>query len=226
MTLLTFRLSDDNFEMLSSFIVWARSTAVVHIAVFEVSKIGQKHIHMLFEPINVTKSAWIQAFHKFFKNRWVGNKSYSCSALIKEKENFYIYCCKGTRFKEPEVMFTLLSSEEVNKYWLKYWEDKPVEEDKTILVKPKKKSDPTWSELLTQQIKQEYPNRDWCYDAGDISLLWSIVTKNLGKASKKLNAMIIRDLVCGQLNALTDGECSGMNKDFKQQAFPNLFGKD
>ena len=55
----------------------------------------------------------------------------------KEKREFYIYCCKGTRFKEPEVLFTLLSSEDLKKYWLKYWEDKPVEEDKTILVKLK-----------------------------------------------------------------------------------------
>jgi len=225
MVLLTFRLTDDNREMLDSAVVFARTTAVVSLAVFEISKQDKAHIHMLFETKN-TKSAWVQSFHKYFKNRWVGNKSYSCSELEKDKENFYIYCCKGTRFKGPDVLFKLaeLTDDQIEIYWKKYWEDKPIENDKTISVKTKKTRDPTWSELLTQTIQIEYPNRNWDYDATDVDLLWNIVMKHLGSQSKKLNTFIVRDLVMGQLNALTYGSCKKLNVSMKNQAFPDLFG--
>lgn len=221
----TFRLTDSNKEMLEAFVVWARSTSVVHMVVFEISKDGQEHIHMLFDPIKVTKSAWVQAFHKHFKNRWNGNKSYSCSELRKEKENFLIYMCKGTRYKLPEILFKLgdYTDQDVETYWKKYWEDKPVEKDKTLNVKPSKKA-LTWSQELTNAIRKEYPNHNWSYDTPDLDLLFNYVMKALGSASKKLNAFIVRDLVLGQLNALTAGECLGLNQDLKKQAFPNFFG--
>jgi len=224
-SLLTMRLTDDNHEMLTSFVVWARSTSVVYLAVYETSKQGQLHIHMLFEPIKQLKSAWIQAFHKFFKNRWNGNKSYSCSNLKLEVDNFYIYCCKGCRFKPPDVMFTKLPDTDIDKYWKKYWEDKPIEEDKTLLKQTKKKTSIiTWSQQVSLDIIKAYPDHTWSYCSEDVDVIFDFVLKCLGSTSKKLNAFILRDLVLGQLNAISNGQCSGLNKALKKLAFPELFG--
>lgn len=236
MVLYTFRLTDDNHQMLKDFVVYARSVAVVDLAVFEISKEGKPHIHMLFEPTKPkTKSAWVQAFHKFFKNRWVGNQSYSCTELRENKENFIIYCCKGTRFYPPDVLYNrthtgekepYLTNEVIENYWKKYWEDKPISADKTLIKKTVKEQKPTWSKCLTDEIRKDYPGRDWSYDADDINLIFDIVMKNLGSQSKKLNAFIVRDLVLGQLNALNDGLCLGLNKNLKKTAFPELFGSN
>lgn len=224
MVLLTLRLTDKSREYLEKAVLYARSTAIVELAVFEISKIGHEHIHMLFEP-TVTKSAWVQGFHKHFNKRWVGNKAYSCSELEKEKENFLIYCCKGTRNTPPDVIFHYMTAEKVTEYWQKYWSDKPIELDKTLTASGSKKQKPlTWSEECTKAIRLEYPHHQWDYDGKHVGLIFDIVMQRLGTGSKKLNAMIIRDIVYGQLNALRDGRCDSLNKHLVNQAFPDLYG--
>lgn len=224
MVYLTLRLSDDDTEMLNSAVMYARTNSIVDLAVFEVSKIGQRHIHMLFEPINVTKSAWVQGFHKFFKKRWSGNKSYSCTDLIKDKENFTIYCCKGTRFKGPDVIFSMIDPVIIDAHWKKYWSDKPIEKDNTLKSSStKKKSDLTWSQNLTKTIA-ESSDRKWSYDAVSLDLIIDHVMVGLGERSQKLNSFIIRDLANGQLNALTKGKDKALNDKVRYEAFPDLFG--
>ena len=227
MVLLTFRLTDDDATMLESAVNFMRITSVVYIAVHETSRQGQKHIHVMFEPVKIDKSAWVQKFHKFFHQRWVGNSSYSCTP-VKEKDNFILYCCKGTRFKPAEIIFKndeAISDEKVKECYDKYWSDKPIEEDKTLLQKPKKSSTVTWSEQLTKDLLKSHPNEQWRYDATTVNFLINSVLKNLGQTSKKLNSFIVRDIVFGQLNALSGGKCEGLNKKIKYDAFPDLFGE-
>jgi len=217
-----FRLTDENRDMLVSVVTWLRSQTVVHLAVHEISKQGKAHIHVIFDT--KCKSTLIQNFHKEFKKRWCGNKSFSCETLKKELENNYIYLCKGTRDTQPDVLYKLIDID-VTKYHNKYWEDKPKEQDyklnPKLLVKAKSK---TWSELLTEELIEKYPKRKWEYCAADIDDLWSIVLKNLGKNSKKLNGHIVRDLVLGQLNALNP-DCYGLHKSLKHSVFSDLFGE-
>lgn len=222
MVLYQFRITDENAEMLESAVTWFRSVTVVHLAVYETSRLGKLHIHCVLDI--TCKSTFIQQFHKKFKNRWMGNKSYSCETLKKDIENSYIYLSKGTRFKEPDVIFTLLTSEQITQYWQKYWSDKPIEADKTLGFTNKKKSTESWSEMVTKEILEKYPARDWQYDADDIDTLISIVMVKLGQQSKKLNHRIISDLVLGQLNGLMKGKCISLNKQIKRLSFPDLFG--
>lgn len=224
MVVLHFRLTDENKEMLISAINWIQSVGVVYYAVSEISKQGKLHIHAIIDVNN--KSTFIQQFHKHFKNRWHGNKSYSCEALKKDLINNYIYLSKGTRDDLPNVIHKIadITDENIKEYHDKYWEDKPKELEKTVMNNAKKASVPTWSELLTLEIIKQYPNKDWEYNAIDIDLLWSMVTKSLGTRSKKLNAFIVRDLVLGQLNALNP-HCYGIQKSLRNQAFADLYGE-
>lgn len=225
MVYLTLRLSDDDTEMLNSAVMYARTNSIVDLAVFEVSKIGQRHIHMLYEPINVTKSAWVQGFHKFFKKRWSGNKSYSCTELIKDKENFTIYCCKGTRFKPPDVIFSMIDPVTIDAHWKKYWSDKPIEKDNTLKSSStKKKSDLTWSQNLTKTL-EESSDHKWSYDSVSMDKILDATMVALGAGSKKLNSYIVRDIALGQLNALTKGQCKPLADKVRFEAFPDLFGQ-
>jgi len=227
MVLLTLRLTDENTEMLNNAVQYARTNSMVEIAVFEVSKIGQRHIHMLFEPINITKSAWVQGFHKFFHKRWSGNKSYSCTDLIKEKDNFIIYCCKGTRFKEPDVVFSMLSLETTTAHWKTYWSDKPIEKDNTLKsASSKKKSALTWSQNLTASLHEQSPDHKWSYTSQSMDIIIDATMVALGDGSKKLNSYIVRDLALGQLNALTKGQCKSLLDKVRFEAFPDLFGSN
>lgn len=223
MVLVHFRLTDDNSEMLQHAVTWFRSVTVVHIAVYETSRIGKLHIHCILDVIN--KSTFVQQFHKQFKDRWKGNKSYSCEPLKKDIENNLIYCSKGTRFKEPEVIFTLKTSEEITSYWKQYWSDKPLEKDNTLGLTKKKKSGESWSQMVTKEIEEKYPGRNWEYGAEDVSEIINVVMIKLGQESKKLNHRIISDLVLGQLNALNKGKCISLNNQIKRFAFPDLFGE-
>jgi len=224
MVLLTLRLTDTSREYLEKAVLYARSTAIVELAVFEISKLGHEHIHMLFEP-NVTKSAWVQGFHKHFNKRWVGNKAYSCSELEKDKENFLIYCCKGTRDTPPDVIFHFMTAEQVTGYWQKYWSDKPVEQDFTLTAsKSKKQKEPNWSMKCTQWIRLENPHVHWDYTNEHIRLLSRLVRRRLGEISGKLDAKILNQLVQGQLNALTGGNCDKHEERLLMEGFPDLFG--
>lgn len=224
MVLLTLRLTDTSREYLEKAVLYARSTAIVELAVFEISKLGHEHIHMLFEP-NVTKSAWVQGFHKHFNKRWVGNKAYSCSELEKEKENFLIYCCKGTRNTPPDVIFHFMTAEQVMGYWQKYWSDKPVEQDLTLTAfKSKKQKEPNWAMKCTQWIRLTHPHHTWSYTSDCIDLLTDLVLERLGEVSGKLSSHILSDLVRGQLNALCAGRCKGLKERLLMEGFPDLFG--
>lgn len=222
--LYAFRLTDSDVGMLSSFLNWCLSTCVVHFCCFEISKLGKEHIHLLVEL--KVKSSWVQAMHKRFEKRWVGNQSYSCELLKKEKEHYLLYMCKGIRNKKPEIWHKLAeyTDEMVDNWYAKYWSDKPVENDVTLLRKPKVVK-PSWSEELTKNIVKDNPSRVWRYNAHDVDeLLEHYVMPSLGQASRKLNPKIVADLVMGQINALTGGRSESLNALVRRQGFPDLFG--
>lgn len=220
-----FRLTEEDKQFLTNdVIVYLISISVVDLAVYEVSKIGKSHIHVILQPLK-TKSTFLQQFHAHFKRRYVGNKSITCETLKKEKENNYIYLCKGTRDSPPQVLHKL-SSIDTDFYWKKYWEDKPLEKDYKINPPNPNRREKvkTWSELLTIDLKKQYPGKTWEYCGYDIDILWSAVLKSLGVNSKKLNERIIKDLVLGQLNALNP-DSYGLHKTMKHLAFPDLYGE-
>lgn len=221
-----FRLTEPEEGMLESCVNWLCSNklCLVELAVSEVSRQDKLHIHVILGISN--KSTLFQQFHREFKNRWHGNKSYSCEMLKKAKENNYIYLCKGTRNSLPKIIYKLafLTDEKIKEYHDKYWEDKPIEKEHQVIMRKKKSEVKSWSQELTDTIRDKYPNKLWIYDADHINLLWSIVTDALGTTSKKLNAFIVRDLVMGQLNALNP-DCAGIKKQLRNQAFPDLFGE-
>jgi len=222
--LFAFRLTDSDVGMLSSFLNWAQSTSVVHFCCFEISKHGKEHIHALLELKN--KSTWVQQFHKKFEKRWVGNRAYQCNSLREEKEHYLLYMSKGIRNKKPEIWYKLAqyTDEMVEGWYEKYWSDKPIENDKTLLRQPKA-SKPSWSEELTKLIVKDNPGRHWRYNVHDVDeLLEHYVMPMLGQGSKKLNPRIIADLVMGQINALSSGRCESLNALIRRQGFPDLFG--
>lgn len=220
-----FRLTDPEITMLESCVNWmcGNTRCLVELVVSETSKNDKLHIHAVLGIQN--KSTFFQQFHKKFENRWHGNKSFTCETLRKEKENNYIYLCKGTRNALPNVMYKAgISDEMIKQYHDKYWEDKPLDKEHGVKLREKKSQIKTWSQELTATIRNKYPGKLWIYDADHIDLLWAIVTDALGSASKKLSAFIVRDLVMGQLNALNP-TCVGIKKQMRNQAFPDLFGE-
>lgn len=224
--LYAFRLTDDDVAMLSNWLKWAQTypKCAVHFCVFEISKHGKNHIHALVD-IDVL-STWRQQMHTHFERRWVGKGAYSCEKLKKEKECYLLYMCKGIRAKGPEVWYKLAqyTDEMVEAWYAKYWSDKPIEEDKTLLRKPKV-SKPSWSEEVTKLIVKDNPGRHWRYNGHDVNeLLEHYVMPMLGQGSKKLNPRSVADLVMGQLNALTGGRCEGLNSRVRRDGFPDLFG--
>lgn len=219
------RLTDTK-QNLYLFVDWVRDHAQIILCVFEIAKKnGKEHLHLLFIP-HLTKSTFFQAFHKYFNKKYSGNKDFKCNTLTKDIKNNLIYFCKGTRFLEPEVMAKdpKISDAMITQYWKHYWSDKPIEDDKTLSTLPLKKTAPTWSENLTILILKEMPAHNWQYCGEDIDILYNYVLQNLGTQSKKLNSHIVRDLVLGQLNSLTNGKCFPMKKKFQQEMFPDLFG--
>lgn len=223
--ILHFRLNDESHENLRHIVTWLTSVcSSVHLAVEEIGKNGRRHIHCVIQVKN--KSTLIQQFHKQTSGRYKGNKAYSCESLTKDIERIYIYLCKGTRFTLPNVLYKIKSID-VSYYHAEYWKILPIENDWSINPthnNPIKKRTLTWSENLTNEIREKYPNNNWEYQATCIDLLWNMVTKALGKSSKKLSCNIIRDLVMGQLNALNPNSF-GIRVTLKNNAFPDLFGE-
>lgn len=220
---LHFRLTEENSDMLEQVVTWIQSVGSVYLAVKEVSSLGKLHIHCIINVNN--KSTFIQQFHKYFKNRWHGNRAYSCETLKKDLYNNYVYLCKGTRHTLPDVLHKIndITTDDIKTYHSKYWEDKPEDKDIIVAQKTKKNLTLTWSQELTLDIKKLYPARKWEYCATDIDTLIDLVLKHLGKSSKKLNSFIVRDLVFGQLNALNP-DCYGLKQNIRTQAFADLFG--
>jgi hypothetical protein len=111
---------------------------------------------------------------------------------------------------------------EIDSYWNKYWEDKPIEEDKTLIHnKIKKNKALTWSEQLTLDIRKSNPSKIWHYDRIDVELLADFVLKALGSQSKKLSSFIVRDLILGQLNALNPS-CPYLRSKLLHDGFSDL----
>lgn len=224
MVLYNFRLTHHDHETLKLVILWFRSKSQVYLAVQEISRHEKKlHIHMIFETDK--KSTLFQQFHVHFKNMFKGNQSFSCEELKKELVNNYIYLCKGTRIVPPVVLFfneEKITQFDIDGYWNKYWEDKPIEEDKTLIHnKIKKNKCLSWSEQLTLDIRKSNPSKLWNYDKIDIELLCDFVLKALGTQSKKLSSFIVRDLVLGQLNALNP-HCLALRNKLLSEGFSDL----
>lgn len=212
--MLHFRLTDDSLNNIQEVVTWLRSVSKVYLSVLESGSVtGKQHTHCLID-FPKTKSTYAQQFLKKFP-RYKGNKSYSCELLKKDMENNIRYLCKGTVSDLPHVLFSSYSEEEIKIFYEQYWSENK-------LIEKKKKSNLTWSEQLTEDIKNEMPHsKDFTYCKTDIQILTRRVLTQLGKTSKKLNCHIIRDLVLGQLNALNG---YALQEEMFGKAFPDLFG--
>jgi len=214
MVLLHFRLTDDSQPNLEEVTTWLRSVSKVYLCVLESGSItGKQHTHCVHD-FPKTKSTFGQNFLKKFP-RYKGNQSYSCETLKKELENNIRYLCKGTKDILPQVLFSSYSDEEIKLFHEQYWsENKKVVKEKNKTI--------SWSQQLTQDIQNEYPQScNFTYCAVDIQIITRRTLLQLGATSKKLNHMIVRDLVLGQLNALNK---YSLHEDIYMKAFPDLYG--
>jgi len=214
MVLLHFRLTDDSLQNLEEVTTWLRSVSKVYLCVLESGSVtGKQHTHCVHD-FPKTKSTFGQNFLKKFP-KYKGNQSYSCETLKKELENNIRYLCKGTKDSLPQVLFSCYNEEEIKLFHEQYWsENKKVVKEKNKTI--------SWSQQLTLDIKEEIPQSvNFKYDALSIQILTRRVLKQLGATSKKLNHMIVRDLVLGQLNALNE---YSLQEDIYMKAFPDLFG--
>lgn len=222
---LTMRVTDYEVSNLEKITMYLRSVSKVIIVVQEISRKENKpHIHALFQTTK-GKSGFVQAFHKHFKNKYVGNQSYSCSVLEKEPENFIIYCCKGSRNDPPKVLYKA-DWIDPRMYWEHYWSDKPIENDNTVAVKRKTKS-VSWSVKLTDDLVKKYPNKHWSYDVDDVELMTQEVLLALGNSSKNIPDANIGGMIKGQMNALNIRRSGLVDKRLYHHvlktAFPDLF---
>lgn len=224
-TYLTLRVTDNDPGNLEKIAIYLRSVSKVIIVVQEISYKEKKlHIHALFQT-TLKKSGFIQAFHKHFKDKYVGNQSYSCSVLEKEPENYIIYCCKGTRNEPPKVLY---KAEWVDSqmYWEHYWSDKPIELDNTIKVAKKKKAI-TWSQALTNELERRYPHQSWSYTEFNVKIMTREVLIALGQQSKNVPVSTISGMVKGQMNALNYRMFGDVDERLYhhvlREGFPDLF---
>lgn len=132
MVLLHFRLSAPK-EELEKVTLWLRGEAQVKISVFEISKEDKDHSHTIMEVKN--KSTFIQHFHKQFKKKYVGNKSYCAAELRETIEKNYQYCCKGiSKDDGPFILYSSLPIGDIEKYHEAYWKlnEECVKNNKTV----------------------------------------------------------------------------------------------
>lgn len=176
-----------------------------------------EHLHFCVEMdlkdyTNYAKRVFIDKYKLRGKATQAGPRQYGKVKDIRDIDKMLSYTVKEKNY---------ISNFDCTSYEvLSYSKENPiVVTDKKVRVKVK-----TWSEKLTDKIKEEYPDREWEFRADDIMLLREQAMLYLGQSSKKLNGGIIRDIVFGQLNALSPN-----NKqlqayiDFK--AFPDMYSE-
>ena len=136
-------------------------------------------------------------------------------APIQKPDEYDLYICKDKR----PVINNIWSVEQIESNSIAYWKV-----NKKIQIKKEKKPKTlSWSQELTEKIRNKYPDKLWKYYAPDIQILGEEVLIALGESSKKLGLHIYKDLVLGQLNALNPD--SGLKQKMYMDAFPDLYGE-
>lgn len=115
------RVRHDDDAILNSIVLWCRENSKVTLVVKEFGKNDGKHIHALLDPTK-TVSTFRQKFvakFPFLK----GNQSYSMKSMEKNLDHNIRYCCKGKKTELPQVLFTVLTEDEIKDAHKRFWEE-------------------------------------------------------------------------------------------------------
>ena len=217
MTIYQMRVTEDLDDSLVSVMLWLRTNATVLIIAKELgSQTEKKHIHALIELDESKKSGFIQAFHKNFKDKYKGNKGYSCEVIKKALNNNLRYLCKGESLGIYNVPYKgKFTDAEVELMNQEYWQQNQLTNFSKAV---KKTATGSWCEKVSKEFEIAYPqiviNIQKYHSIKDNSssaekesynttreLLFDFCMKSLGKSYKVLDEQIIKKLYNGCMNS-------------------------
>lgn len=177
---------------------------------YEIADItGKPHIQGVIIP-NKSDSQFRRDLKSSFKGFF--DKSNYSVAPVKKSDNYLAYICK----EKTVFINNMLSESQIENLHKSYWELNK----KVVASEKKKQKQQSWSQELTKELEQKYPDHIWLYNGPITKLIGDEVLEKLGQTSKKISSHIYRDLVLGQLNALNPN--SGLKHKFHLDAFPEF----
>lgn len=157
------RVRHDDDVVLNSVVLWCREHSKVTLAVKEFGKNDGKHIHILLDPIK-TVSTFRQKFVAKFPIL-KGNQSYSMKKMEKNLDHNIRYCCKGKKKELPQVLFTILTENEIEDAHKRFWQEqekyltehgaKPIEFEPVETVQAKTRKTMPFKEKVVAQLPEE-----------------------------------------------------------------------
>lgn len=207
------RVTEEDNEKIQQVMLWLRSVTNVMIVAKENGSITEKkHIHCLFEHDPKKLSTLRQQFLKKF-DCYKGNKSYSLESIKKELENNQRYLCKGEKEGEHNILWSIYTDSEIQKFHNDYWQQNA---SQNYSKKDKEKTNTSWSQKVKLEfniIHEQYVNTiihyHSDYQPSDYlktqyeearRQLFNFILKCLGKSAKLLDEQIIRKLYNGIMN--------------------------
>lgn len=226
-------------SMLKDIVSWIKDNSSLVLIIRELYA-SRNHVHCVLQMKNVGLSRFRQNLLSAFP-ALKGNGSYSLKVVRKTIEEMLQYLCKGENSETPPdiVDYGTLDIDAIMSYHIEYWKvnanlmkievNTGCQNDPSIPPKKKTKTK-TWSEktfdelmLMEHEIDMirlyELLTKPTDYEKAEYEkakrALFGHVMKCLGKAVKKLNDNIIKDLWNGFYNAIihTDEESSSKYVD-------------
>ena len=213
----TFRYDYPSIEVLEELKKFIKQNCTKYVLFDEIAEeTKKKHVQGKIYPVRSIETFRRNLLEKFnLKNKDKVFDRYNYSIAEIKKEGYDKYICKG----KVVWINNAFTEEEIDKNYSDYWELNKEIKNKT---KTGKEKPLTWSQELTKSIKEKYPNREWKYDTQSIDILSEEVCNALGSQSKKLGLHIYKEMIQGQLNALSSR--SGIREKLYMEAFPDLYG--
>lgn len=245
MVLVRVRVTDELTDFLLEVARWCADLEHTHVYVCcqEISKKGKKHFHLLAE---YRKS--VSTFNRLFSKQFpqlVGNKVKSISEGTECLDVNVRYICKGDApDKDPVVLLSNISLEDVARYHTEFWANNPqhqtdikiqrLDQARGMLEETKAKTKTkTFMEKITQEFQDRYMTqvnidgtievgRKFSYNKEDITFITKYVLKRLGNSSKILDQYIVKRMVLGLLNSVTNGDDEVLTSHLINQMFNDL----
>lgn len=166
MSLLRVRVTSEDSDFLTEVAMWCDKLlgSKVFVCAEEISTKGKKHFHLVTQ---YEKS--LSTFNRLFTKQYpqlVGNKSKSISEATESLEINLRYVCKGQPQKEPNILLSNITHEEIMKLHTDYWANNLDECRKQTsnriaagleeIKKEAKAKKKTWMEKITDEFIIQY----------------------------------------------------------------------
>lgn len=245
MVLIRVRVTDEITDVLIETAVWCGKLegCSVFVCCEEISKKGKKHFHLIAE---YGKS--VSTFNRLFSNQFpqlVGNKCKSISEGIESKDINIRYVCKGASHDQnPKVLLSNISFDDIHKFHQEFWANNSsyqLSKKITILgqindsiAEKKHKKTLTFMEKIKIEFTDSYltqvhidgsltVGRKFSYNKTDITFITKFVLRKLGNSVKILDQYIVKRMVLGLLNAVTNEvDDDTLAQHLINQMFPEL----